>query len=433
MDRDLEQLWPAAEPPPGFAERVVEGALSEPSPVPRQSLPRRASRARAPRSWARLALAVLALSALLAASFVGWQLHRHEHGEVFAAEPQEVAIGQRATALLSRGAHLWWSAATTQQGQPVQRVQQDRGDVEYRVHPGGPFVVQTPFGVVQVLGTIFRVHVAGAEATAARPEEQSMKASKRAIAATALTTGALLYVGVREGTVRLSNADQQIVLAQGEAGTIGADGIPMRVDPMVAVPDESEVASEPRALRQPEGQRGAFDRHRADGVRQRAAVRNAAHQAQASAAPPGSAPQPGSASTPAAPEPPPAMTAEEEEHRRVYIRNAVREQYFPIARSCYEELLARQPKAKGRIMMSFAIVGDGDAGVVDRVEFGEGTTMDDPEFTLCMRESMYSTVFEPPPSGTQETTVVYPLELDPGEPEDVAQRQPLGKVQQESH
>jgi hypothetical protein len=124
------------------------------------------------------------------------------------------------------------------------------------------------------------------------------------------------------------------------------------------------------------------------------------------------------------------MTPEEAESRRVYIRDAVREQYFPIARSCYSELLEREPTAAGKVVMSFAIVGDGEDGVVDRVELGEDTTMDDPEFALCMRESMYSTVFEPPPPGTEETTVVYPITLEPGPREDGTEPPNPGKVMQ---
>lgn len=403
MDRELEALWPAAEPPAAFADRVLERALSEAASVP----PPRPSGARAPRSWARRAVPVLALVALIGMIFVGWRLHQHDHGAVYAAEPREVVIGERATALLAKGAQIQWSGAA---------VQQDRGAVEYHVQPGGPFVVQTPFGTVQVLGTIFVVRVA--------EEEQSMKASRKAIAATGLTAGALLVVAVREGTVRLSNADRQLVLAQGEAGAISADGIPRRVDPARIVQNESAGTAAPGTPpREPEGQRRAFDRLRADGVRKRAAERSAELHAQSAAAP-----APASAA-----DAPLATTPEKEERRRQYIRDAVREQYFPIARSCYEELLARQPKAAGKVVMSFAIVGDGDAGVVDRVELSDGTTMDDPEFTTCMRESMYSTVFEPPPAGASETTVVYPITLDPGGEEDVERRRDPGKVEQHSH
>ena len=125
------------------------------------------------------------------------------------------------------------------------------------------------------------------------------------------------------------------------------------------------------------------------------------------------------------------MTPEEEERRREYLREAVREQYLPIARSCYQELLEREPTASGKIVMSFAIVGDGEDGVVDRVELGDDTTMDDPELTLCMRESMYSIIFEPPPPGAKETTVVYPIVLEPGPREDDDAPSNAGKVIQD--
>jgi hypothetical protein len=92
----------------------------------------------------------------------------------------------------------------------------------------------------------------------------------------------------------------------------------------------------------------------------------------------------------------------------------VREQYFPVARDCYQELLERQPNAGGKIVLEFAIVGNADAGVVDRVAIRDDEdTIEDPEFQLCMRESMYTAVFEPPPPGVEETTVVYPVMLAP--------------------
>jgi hypothetical protein len=101
------------------------------------------------------------------------------------------------------------------------------------------------------------------------------------------------------------------------------------------------------------------------------------------------------------------------QRRREFLQKAVQEQYIPVAKSCYEELLARLPEASGKIVLYFSIVGDQDTGgVVDHVETRDGTSFDDPEFLLCMRESMYSTLFEPPPNGG-ETTVEYPLELSP--------------------
>jgi hypothetical protein len=191
------------------------------------------------------------------------------------------------------------------------------------------------------------------------------------------------------------------------------------------VPTPHAASGGAGARQQPEGRRRALDRVRADGVRQRAAGRTAS---QAKSAGAGALAAHG---TPV-PTPPAPKTPEEEERRRVYIRDAVREQYFPIARSCYSELLERLPTASGKVVLSFAIVGDGEDGVVDRVEFNDDTTLVDPEFALCLRESMYSTVFEPPPPGTEETTVAYPIVFAPGDPEDGDPAQNPGKVRQTS-
>lgn len=166
-------------------------------------------------------------------------------------------------------------------------------------------------------------------------------------------------------------------------------------------------ASSQVARREPAGERRAFDRLRADGVRERAAERGVARRAGGMAS---------ATASPASASEPPPMTVEEEQRRRQYIQSAVREQYIPIARACYEELLGRQPTAAGQVVMSFAIVGDGKDGVVSEVELADGTTMDDSELTLCMRESMYATIFEPPPPGAEATTVVYPLTLAPDPP-----------------
>lgn len=246
-----------------------------------------------------------------------------------------------------------------------------------------------------------------------------------ALVAIALVIGATLWLGV--GNESTSSA---LAVAGGlpESPPAGSErgGFPSpAADPTERAP---KATSRPApARRQPEGRRRAFDRLRADGIRQRAAGRSAAPYTKAPAS---TAPAPASA---ASASPPPPMTPEEDERRRQYIREAVREQYFPIARSCYEELLERQPTASGKIVMSFVIVGDGEDGVVDRVELGDDTTMDDPEFTLCMRESMYSTIFEPPPPGAEETTVVYPIALEPGPREDGTTPPNPGNVTQTSH
>lgn len=245
-----------------------------------------------------------------------------------------------------------------------------------------------------------------------------------ALVAIALVVGATLWLVVGNESTPSALAVADSLPESPPAGSERGGFPSSAADPTERAP---EATSRPApARRQPEGRRRAFDRLRADGIRQRAAGRGAALHTKAPASP---APAPASAASAS----PPPMTPEEDERRRQYIREAVREQYFPIARSCYEELLERQPTASGKVVMSFVIVGDGEDGVVDRVELGDDTTMDDPELTLCMRESMYSTIFEPPPPGAEETTVVYPIALEPGPRENGTMPPNPGKVTQTSH
>jgi FecR protein len=405
---ELERAWPAAEPPPGFSDRVLErlqpgstqvGAVASPGQARRRAGARGWLTA-SPRRW--LALPAFALALALGGVFVLESTRPAFEGDVIAAEPRVVSIGERAIAELSNGAHVRWSGDD---------VQQDRGEVTYRVEPGARFEVQTPYGNVAVLGTVFRVVVADADPTGGEPMQK-----RWTIAGAGATLGALLFVSVERGSVRLSAGEHELEVAAGQTGSIGADGVPRRETAAASTPPD---ASDPASV---EAERKRA-RQVADAVRRHAARRREA-AAKAAKAPERAAAQQAPAE-PASPpiafgphrqDPPPDPTPEEA-RRREYIRRTVREQYFPVARDCYEELLARQPKASGRVTLEFDIVSDGDAGVVDRVSLRDqddgDDSIEDPEFRLCMTESMYTAVFEPPPPGTNETTVVYPVMLTP--------------------
>ncbi len=96
-----------------------------------------------------------------------------------------------------------------------------------------------------------------------------------------------------------------------------------------------------------------------------------------------------------------------------YLQERIREDFIPLARECYEAALEQNPSLAGKVMMTFEIVGDESVGgVVESAELGEGSTLDDPEFNTCMRESMLSMVFEPPKGGGS-VTVNYPIRFDP--------------------
>jgi hypothetical protein len=95
-----------------------------------------------------------------------------------------------------------------------------------------------------------------------------------------------------------------------------------------------------------------------------------------------------------------------------YIQEVVRGEFFPMANKCYEELLTRKKKAKGRVEMSFTIVADEKhGGILEDVEadHGDGGLADEKMMT-CMRESMSTLAFRPPAHGGY-VTVVYPIEF----------------------
>ncbi len=104
---------------------------------------------------------------------------------------------------------------------------------------------------------------------------------------------------------------------------------------------------------------------------------------------------------------------------RDYIKSVIHDDYFPLAKQCYEASLAKDPKMHGRISMSFEIVGDKKiGGVVDNAAYDdEETTIIDPELRTCLRESMMSVSFDAPPKDGK-VTVKYPITFAPDDPPD---------------
>ncbi len=89
------------------------------------------------------------------------------------------------------------------------RVEQSWGDVFYRVSQGGPFLVRTPVGEVEVTGTCFRI----ALVTASQDQgERSM------------------LVEVFEGGVRARSGTNEITLRAGERARLQPDRIPLPLE-----------------------------------------------------------------------------------------------------------------------------------------------------------------------------------------------------------
>ncbi len=107
-----------------------------------------------------------------------------------------------------------------------------------------------------------------------------------------------------------------------------------------------------------------------------------------------------------------------------YIQARIREDFKPMALKCYEELLARSPDAGGRAEMEFTIVADEKlGGVVEEANLGDGGTLNDERFGTCLRESLTTVAFAPPPSGGK-TTVRYPITFLPDGPSDADSPRP---------
>jgi hypothetical protein len=384
--RELERAWPAAEPPPGFSERVLERVLLDAvvsAPAPRRGRVLGWVRAHAVRS-----LAVAAVTAALAGVFVHGSAE--PEADVIAAEPREVSLGARAVAEMSSGAHLRWRG---------DEVLQDLGEVKYRVVPGSPFVVQTPYGSIRVLGTVFRVVVdasgkAADGRSAARGE--SMKKQAWAIAGTSATLGALLFVSVDQGKVRLSRGDEELVLSAGQSGWIGSDGIP-RSSPPAPLPSAAAPSGEASPARQ---------EPRRMSPEQRTEIRAKLLQALRSAAERPAPVQPGPGAASEAARAPAVHISRDVAEYAKSIGDVIESDFAPLAQDCYDELLRKKPGAEGDVILDFKIISEESiGGIVDSAAVTDQSTLRDDDFETCLSESFLSVQFGALAGGPGEATI----------------------------
>jgi hypothetical protein len=92
------------------------------------------------------------------------------------------------------------------------------------------------------------------------------------------------------------------------------------------------------------------------------------------------------------------------------IQTAVRAR-FGAFRRCYESLLKTSPNATGRVVMHFAIHGN---GTVSGVSAEPDASLHDPTFEACMTTATWGLAF-PKSGATSNTTVTYPIVFSPGE------------------
>ena len=93
-----------------------------------------------------------------------------------------------------------------------------------------------------------------------------------------------------------------------------------------------------------------------------------------------------------------------------YIQERLKDDFRPMARDCYKELLARAPDAGGgKLLVKFTIVGDEKVGgIVESAELDPSSTIQDAKLETCIKESMLTMQFAPPAKGGS-VTVVAPI------------------------
>jgi ferric-dicitrate binding protein FerR (iron transport regulator) len=192
LDRRYREVWMPAVPPPGFVDRVLAVTDAEGSAAARK---RRSL-------FGRGAIVVAAVLAAAAVLLIGYRPRAREGEHLATTDRLSVPITERAAAVLEPRAHLRWRLAD---GRVT--VEQDAGEVFYRVDRGAAFEVKTAAGSVLVKGTCFKVEV-----NAMSPITHNLIGAVSGIAIMALV------VTVYEGMVEVHNERGETRLGPGDRG-----------------------------------------------------------------------------------------------------------------------------------------------------------------------------------------------------------------------
>lgn len=202
-ERSALEAWAPLAPPAGFADRVL---AAREIPAVRSRL-RRRWRWRWPMTAA--AIGAAGAAAAVIAIVVNRAPAQGDSGQVAATRRTTALLGRRAVAVAEAEAELRWRV----DADGAASIDQTAGDVFYRVDRGGPFVVHTPAGDVQVTGTCFRVEIL----TMNKRHVILSAAAGAAIASAAVVT-------VYEGKVIAGSRGSRSELEAGTRATLTAAG-----------------------------------------------------------------------------------------------------------------------------------------------------------------------------------------------------------------
>lgn len=344
---------PSGDGPPVDDAEVVTAPVSPPT--------------HAPRTWG-IAVAAGALAA--AAAVALW----------VATRPEKPTLGDEAVAayegvgVTEEGESAKWRWLSASDRSAV--AEQTAGRVRWDAERGVPLTVQTPAGRVATTRAAFSLEIL---------QMSESKLPLFAGTAVAGTVAAVVYM--HAGSAELSNAEGTAHAAAPRTAAMTDDSAPRSLSASTAAP---KVAVQ-----------SVIETPKIDWEKAKAGIEAALHRR-----------HPEVAAPPAADDSPVERDREDGSFgtlSKEYIRDTVTEDVVPLVKECYDNLLSRDPEISGRMVLEFTIMGDESVGgIVDAMDFGEDSEIQDEDFRECLSETMMSTVFEPPEGGGK-VVVHYPF------------------------
>lgn len=206
--------WPTLEPPPDFAAQTMAKMTT--------------GQSRKPRFLTSLAVAAALVFGCLGVLRYA-MIQRVSKGSAKVAQRTTLELGRRVVAVAEGGSDLHWSITGSSA-----EVNQRAGNVFFRVDPGGPFVVQTPAGQIEVMGTCFRVEVMNM---------RSAQAGWLGAAGGAAVATAVL-VTVYEGKVLTATPQAKMAVSAGEIARLEEGSAPRKVGGVTGTANGLAIAGE---------------------------------------------------------------------------------------------------------------------------------------------------------------------------------------------
>lgn len=311
------------------------------------------------------------LAAAAAAAVALWWVARPPSED---SPPHAVAAADHAgIEVVEESADAKWRWLDTADGLSAE---QTAGRVRWTAPPGASLVVLTPAGRVSATESVFSLEVV------------PMPVTRNHLLAGAAVTGTVAALLIlRSGEATLDNTHGSLDVSGPETSVMSDRAAPVLVS---AVP-----ASAPAPKARPPLEWAAA----------RAEIERAL-QDRPQAGP--DAPVAGDASPEELTEPAGTLS-------KHYVRETLKAELVPLARECFLGLLETHPDTTGRMELDFIVMGDASVGgIVDDMQFGPASEIEDEAFRECVSESLMSSVFDPPPGGGR-VHVVYPLVFSTGE------------------